>query len=222
MAPSEVTFALAAGIPGPAPASVQPAAISATHGACPCSLACCPTPERTPWLAWSGSLRRCAPLAVGGAGCSRCSSCKSHWAVAGQQLQGWRLSGAGVYAGTACFTACRLCGLPTLTALAALAASLLPQALSPHHLSCCGRPASALALMCPAVQADEVGESSDPDSAQPAEPRDPDQPQTSTSYNSAAQTEAAGGVGGLVRRQKSALRRYVESFDQETMLQTAR
>lgn len=76
--------------------------------------------------------------------------------------------------------------------------------------------------MCPAVQADEVGESSDPDSAQPAEPRDPDQPQTSTSYNSAAQTEAAGGVGGLVRRQKSALRRYVESFDQETMLQTAR
>ncbi|KAL4420096.1 hypothetical protein ABPG77_000577 [Micractinium sp. CCAP 211/92] len=69
------------------------------------------------------------------------------------------------------------------------------------------------------AQADEVESSPDPDTAQPAEPQDPDQPQASTSYGGA---EAGGGAGGLVRRQRSALRRYVESFDQETMLQMAR
>ncbi|KAL4444366.1 hypothetical protein ABPG75_012103 [Micractinium tetrahymenae] len=73
------------------------------------------------------------------------------------------------------------------------------------------------------AQADEVEESTDPDTAQPAEPLDADQAQPSTSYSgSGGQAEGSGGGSGLVRRQKSALRRYVESFDQETMLQTAR
>lgn len=76
-----------------------------------------------------------------------------------------------------------------------------------------------LSLAHPQPQADEVESSPDPDTAQPAEPQDPDQPQASTSYGGA---EAGGGAGGLVRRQRSALRRYVESFDQETMLQMAR
>lgn len=69
------------------------------------------------------------------------------------------------------------------------------------------------------AQADEVEASADPDSAQPVEPQDPDQPSTSGGSGGAA---AAGSGSGLVRRPKSALRRYVESFDQETMLQMAR
>lgn len=56
----------------------------------------------------------------------------------------------------------------------------------------------------------------DPDTAQPVEPRSQGEPSTSYSSSSAEQQ------AGLVRRPKSALRRYVESFDQETMMETAR
>lgn len=68
------------------------------------------------------------------------------------------------------------------------------------------------------MQADDAESAADPDRAQPLEPRTAASgaSEPSTSYTSTPQG------GGLVRRNKSALRRYVESFDQETMLETAR
>jgi hypothetical protein len=66
--------------------------------------------------------------------------------------------------------------------------------------------------------ADEVEGSVDPDAAQPVEPRSEGEPSTSYSSSSSAAEQQAG----LARRPKSALRRYVESFDQETMMETAR
>ena len=65
------------------------------------------------------------------------------------------------------------------------------------------------------LQADTVESSSDPDTAEPVAPASTD---ASTSSSSAQQQQQQG----LARRPKSALRRYVESFDQETMLETAR
>lgn len=67
------------------------------------------------------------------------------------------------------------------------------------------------------LQADELEGSVDPDAAQPVEPRGEGEPSTSYSSSSSGEQQA-----GLVRRPKSALRRYVESFDQETMMETAR
>jgi hypothetical protein len=73
--------------------------------------------------------------------------------------------------------------------------------------------------LSPACQADALEEAEDPDSAPTPEPPagEASAPSSSSSSSSSTQQEP-----GLVRRQKSALRRYVESFDQETMLETAR
>ena len=60
----------------------------------------------------------------------------------------------------------------------------------------------------------------DPDAAQPLEPPS-GSGEPSTSYSSGSGSSAEQQAG-LVQRPKSALRRYVESFDQETMMETAR
>jgi len=64
----------------------------------------------------------------------------------------------------------------------------------------------------------------DPDAAQPLEPRSESEPSTSYSSSSSSSSGSGGAEqqAGLARRPKSALRRYVESFDQETMMETAR
>ncbi|KAI3427925.1 hypothetical protein D9Q98_006317 [Chlorella vulgaris] len=89
-------------------------------------------------------------------------------------------------------------------------------------------------------EADALEEASDPDSAPPLEPTTPkasegQQPSTSgassssSSSSSSSGASSSAGSGGpaeaasaLTKRPKSALRKYVESFDQETMLETAR
>ena len=81
--------------------------------------------------------------------------------------------------------------------------------------------ASSLPPPC-CLQADEIDPSSDPDAAPPLDPTaaatTSQQPEASTSQQQQEQQPETG----LVAKQKSALRRYVESFDQETMLETAR
>lgn len=62
-----------------------------------------------------------------------------------------------------------------------------------------------------------MDEAADPDAAEPLDPQE--EPSTSYSGGSAGSQQQREG---LVRRPKSALRRYVESFDQETMMETAR
>jgi hypothetical protein len=95
------------------------------------------------------------------------------------------------------------------------------------------------AMVLPLLQADALEEASDPDSAPPLEPTTPkasegQQPSTSgassssSSSSSSGASSSAGSAGpaeagsALTKRPKSALRKYVESFDQETMLETAR
>jgi len=59
--------------------------------------------------------------------------------------------------------------------------------------------------------ADAVEDSEDPDAAVPAEPEMADE-----------SAQAASSSSALAKRPKGALRRYVESFDQDTMIATAR
>ena len=74
------------------------------------------------------------------------------------------------------------------------------------------------------VQADHP-ESSDEGSAGGSSEQQ-QQAQASTSYGAVAdkqeQQQQQGQQRGLQKRSKSALRRYVESFDQNTMIETAR
>ena len=91
---------------------------------------------------------------------------------------------------------------------------VFPPALSlhifPSHPPCC-------------LQADEIDHASDPDAAPPLDTAAASgishQPEASASQQQQQQQQPETG---LVAKQKSALRKYVESFDQETMLETAR
>ncbi len=104
------------------------------------------------------------------------------------------------------------------TTCPALLLLLLLLALCALAISCLPR----LLLCCVSPQADEVEGSVDPDAAQPLEPRSESEPSTSYSSSSSSGSGGAEQQAGLARRPKSALRRYVESFDQETMMETAR
>lgn len=83
---------------------------------------------------------------------------------------------------------------------------------------CTQQPTQPLPLLCP-LQADSFDEADNPDYVPPGTVYDVEPPSSSASSSgssAAAQSEA------LVKQGKSALRKYIEKFDQTTMVETAR
>jgi hypothetical protein len=101
-----------------------------------------------------------------------------------------------------------------------------PRKLQPGRCRCCsqahersGRWAHQHARALPRrAQADSIDEADNPDYVPPGTVYDVQQPASSSSGGSGS---AGSEDGALVRKEKSALRRYIERFDQATMVRWA-